>query len=230
MRQPFILTSAMLLSRCLSAQAEPPSQDPLSVHAQLTYQLQGHGGFAAPYEGENSFENRREIRGSFTTTIFLGRRLWPGGEVYANGEFFAGAGVSRVLGLAAPPNGETYRVDSATLKANLARAFFRQTWNLAGATEAVEDAQNLVAGWQSDRRLVLTLGKFSGTDVFDGNSYSHDPRTQFNNWSLWANAAWDYPADTRGYTWGVALESFSISTLNNASSSMPGPCKVSENW
>jgi hypothetical protein len=54
--------------------------------------------------------------------------------------------------------------------------------------------------------VVLTVGKLSGTDIFDANTYSHDARTQFNNWSLWAHAAWDYPADTRGYTWGVALE------------------------
>src|SRR5512142_1111934 len=46
----------------------------------------------------------------------------------------------------------------------------------------------------------------SGTVVFVDNAYAHDPRTQFNSWSLWANAAWDYPADTRGYTWGIAIE------------------------
>lgn len=54
--------------------------------------------------------------------------------------------------------------------------------------------------------MVLTAGRFSATDIFDANTYAHDPRTQFNNWSLWANAAWDYPADTRGYTWGFAVE------------------------
>jgi carbohydrate-selective porin OprB len=54
--------------------------------------------------------------------------------------------------------------------------------------------------------LILTAGKFSGTDVLDGNSYAHDPRTQFNNWSIWDTATWDYAADTRGYTYGVAVE------------------------
>ena len=52
----------------------------------------------------------------------------------------------------------------------------------------------------------MTVGKVSGTDLLDDNAYAHDPRTQFNNWSLWVNAAWDYPADTRGYTWGLAVE------------------------
>lgn len=191
-------------------QSSPPSEpaDPWSFHGQLTYQLQGHGTFDAPYEGQNSFQDREETRGSFTATLFLGRRLWKGGEVYCNGELVAGSGVSKVLGLAGPPNGETYRVDSTQLKASLARLFLRQTWDLGGAAEAVESDQNQMAGRRTRRRVVLTAGKFSGTDVFDGNAYAHDPRTQFNNWSLWANPAWDYPADTRGYTWGVAVEGY----------------------
>ena len=83
-----------------------------SFHGQLTYQLQTHGSFDSPYEGTNSFQSRKETRGSFTSTLFLGRRLWTGGEAYVNLELLAGQGLSHVLGLAAPPNGETYRVDS----------------------------------------------------------------------------------------------------------------------
>jgi len=123
-----------------------------------------------------------------------------------NVELIAGQGLSRVLGLAAPSNGETYRVDSTQLKANLARLFLRQTFALGGEREAQGDDENQIQGRRAARRIVVTAGKVSGTDVFDANTYAHDPRTQFNNWSLWANAAWDYPADTRGYTWGIALE------------------------
>ncbi|HXC17801.1 MAG TPA: carbohydrate porin [Holophagaceae bacterium] len=201
------LLSFLCLSTLLAAQSSPePMPGPWSFHAQLTYQLQGNGAFDAPYAGQNSFQDRKEIRGSYTTTVFLGRRLWEGGEVYINPELIAGSGLSKVLGLAGPPNGETYRVDSTQLKLGLARLFFRQTWKLGEPAERVEDGPNQVAGRNSKDRIVLTAGKFSGTDVFDGNTYAHDARTQFNNWSLWANAAWDYPADTRGYTWGLALE------------------------
>jgi len=185
--------------------APAPERD-WSLHGQLTYQLQGHGSFDSPYEGPNSFQDRKEARASFTSTLFLGRRLWTGGEAYANLELLAGQGLSRVLGLAAPPNGETYRVDSTSLKANLARLFVRQTFAPGGEGEAQDDEANQLLGRRSARRIVVTVGKFSVTDLFDGNAYAHDPRTQFNNWSLWANAAWDYPADTRGYTWGAALE------------------------
>lgn len=196
----------VLSAPAFAEEAPLPSGGGWSLHAQATYQVQTHGTFSAPYEGPNSFRDRSETRGSFTATVFLGRRLWTGGEAFVNVEAIAGQGLSRVLGLAAPPNGETYRVDSTELKGNLARLFLRQTFALGGGFEKQEDEENRLAGSVPSRRAVVTLGKISGTDVFDDNAYAHEPRTQFNNWSLWANAAWDYPADTRGYTWGIALE------------------------
>ncbi len=210
MRLPFAalgVSLALLGGPAVGADG-PAGESPWSLHVQSTYQLQGHGGFDAPYEGRNSFQDRKETRGSFTATLFLGRRLWDGGEICVDGELLAGQGVSSVLGLAGPPNGETYRVDSPDLKASLARLFLRQTFSFGERTVAIPDDDNRVAGLASPRRLVLTAGKFSLTDVFDANAYSHDPRTQFNNWSLWANAAWDYPADTRGYTWAIAVEGY----------------------
>ena len=114
-------------------------------------------------------------------------------------------GAERVLGLAGPPNGETYRVDSPQLKANLARVFLRQTFDLGGAREGTGGRRNQLQGPIPSHRLVVTAGKVSGTDIFATTRYARSPQ-QFNNWSLWANGAWDYPADTRGYTWGVAVE------------------------
>ena len=55
-------------------------------------------------------------------------------------------------------------------------------------------------------RYTITAGRFSVTDFFDNNSYTHDPRTQFMAWGVMYNGAWDYPADTRGYTWGMVHE------------------------
>ena len=43
-------------------------------------------------------------------------------------------------------------------------------------------------------------------DFFDNNSYSHDPRTQFMNWSLMDAGAYDYAADPKGYSDGMVLE------------------------
>lgn len=55
-------------------------------------------------------------------------------------------------------------------------------------------------------RVVITAGKFSVADIFDNNAYAHDARMQFMNWSLMSPGAWDYPANTRGYTWGLVVE------------------------
>jgi len=207
----------LLVAASLRAQSDPPpsaavSNSPYdaeaegSLHWQLTYNLLGHGAFPSPYEGANSFQSRKETRGSLSTTLFAGHRLWKGAEGYFDLEAMAGGGLSRVNGLLSPPNGESYRLSSSSLKGYVARAYLRQIWSFGGRREGVEDAQNQIAGWIPSRRLVLTAGKFSVTDFFDRNRYAGDPRTQFNNWSLWANTAWDYPADTRGYTWGLVLE------------------------
>ena len=55
-------------------------------------------------------------------------------------------------------------------------------------------------------RYSVTVGRFTVTDFFDNNRYTHDPRTQFMGWAVMYNGAWDYPADTRGYTWGWVHE------------------------
>jgi high affinity Mn2+ porin len=177
-----------------------------SLHGQATTVTQGHGAFASPYAGDNSFESRKEVRNSFTSTLFLGRRLWEGAELYVNPELIAGQGVSHVLGLGAAPNGEIYRVDSPDLKISLSRLFLRQTWNSGGGSEAIATDQNQLAGTRSRHRVVLTAGKLALGDIFDANAYAHDPRTQFLSWSLMDTSSWDYPADTRGYSWGAALE------------------------
>ncbi|GAC1588506.1 MAG: hypothetical protein NVS3B25_05200 [Hymenobacter sp.] len=69
-----------------------------------------------------------------------------------------------------------------------------------------EDDLNQLGGTRPARYLSVTAGKISIADYFDQNSYSHDPRTQFFNWSLMSAGAWDYPANTRGYTVGAVVE------------------------
>ena len=58
------------------------------------------------------------------------------------------------------------------------------------------------------KRLTINLGKFGIADFFDQNAVSHDPRTDFMNWSLMNNGAYDYAANTRGYTGGIVVEYF----------------------
>ena len=56
------------------------------------------------------------------------------------------------------------------------------------------------------RRLELRFGKFSMPDFFDINSVGSDTHFQFLNWTIDNNGAWDYAADTRGYTVGLTAD------------------------
>lgn len=178
-----------------------------NFHAQITAIGETHGTFRSPYADLNSLQARRESRTSLTTTFFAGVRPWKGGEIYLNPEIAGGKGLSGVEGLAGFPNGDITRVVSATPKLYLSRVYLRQTWDLGGGeTEAVEPGANQLGGRQPVRRVSVYAGKLSVTDLFDTNVYSHDPRTQFMNWALMDSGTFDFPADTRGYTWGLAVE------------------------
>lgn len=198
------VTLALLGWAALPAWADEP--EIWSLHGQATTVTQGHGAFPSSYAGDNSFEARKEIRNSFTSTLFLGRRLWEGAELYVNPELSAGQGVSHVSGLGAAPNGEISRVSSPELKLALARVFLRQVLDLGGSTEPVAADQNQLGGSRNRRRVTISAGKLAMGDIFDGNTFTHDPRTQFLNLSLVDSSSWDYPADTKGYSWGLALE------------------------
>ncbi|NWJ42309.1 MAG: carbohydrate porin [Geothrix sp.] len=207
MRNQWVLVLALAVLRVpLGGQTPDPVGELWSLHGQATTVSQTHGEFSSPYQGPNSLRPGKEWATSFTTTLMAGLRPWQGTEVYLDLEGAAGKGVSGVLGLAGAPNGETYRVGSPDFRAAVARFMVRQTFDLGGEAQTVEADAHQLGGTRASRRLVIHLGKFSVMDVFDANAYAHDPRSQFLNWTLMGHGAWDYPADTRGYTWGCAAE------------------------
>ena len=177
-------------------------------HFQLTVISQSHFGFKSLYSGNNSLSNKAEYGAtSITSTLFLGRRLWTGGAFYFNPEISGGNGLSSSLGVAGALNGETYRVGIATPQVFIARAYFQQQIPLGNTSyENVADDVNQIKGMAPADRITITAGKFAISDFYDDNKFSHDPRTQFMNWSLMSNGAWDYPANTRGYTFGIVTE------------------------
>lgn len=174
-----------------------------TLHGQLTTITQWHYAFSALYSGRNSFNDAQETEASLTSTAFIGARLWPGGEVYLDPELSAGSGLSGTLGIAGFPNGEIYRVAESAPRISVARFYLRQIVGLSGEVESIPEGVNQIAERVRVDRLTFAAGKFSLTDFFDDNTYSHDARTQFLNWSVMSMGAWDYAADTRGYTWGV---------------------------
>ena len=177
-----------------------------SLHFQQTVIDQWHNDLATPYTGSYSLQDREKAKLSLTTTLFIARRLWRGGTLVFNPEVAGGSGLSSARGVAGFPNGETFRIGDPSPNLYLARLFWRQVLALGTATEAVEDDLNQLPDDQPTHYLALNVGKFSIADYFDQNNYSHDPRTQFFNWSLMSAGAWDYPANTRGYTVGAVLE------------------------
>jgi high affinity Mn2+ porin len=191
-----------------TGRAQDAGEQAYGAKFQATYVWQRKYPFGAAYTGTNSLTPDIEKSYSFTATAALGARLWKGGEVYLDPEVAQGVPLSHLTGLGGFANGEIARTSGPSPSWYVARFFLRQTWGLGGDSEAVESDANQLAGSVERRRLVLTAGKLSLTDLFDDNAYNHDPRTQFLNWSLMTHGAWDYAADSRGYSWGFALEYF----------------------
>ena len=147
-----------------------------------------------------------EVRETVSLDLYAGLRLWPGAEAHVDGLMWQGFGLSKTVGVEGFPNGEAFRLGTDVPNVNLACLFVRQTIGFGGEQEPVEDGPLQLAGQQDVSRLTLTVGRFSAKDIFDNNAYANDPRTQFLNWALMANEAWDYPADSLGYETGVAVE------------------------
>jgi high affinity Mn2+ porin len=203
--RPWILPALMALMPAL-ATADPIAPESWNWHGQATVLSEEHGAFASPYSGPHSLSASPEFDSSVTATLFLGLAAWPGGEIYADPEITGGSGLSGTQGMAGVLNAETAHVGAAAPQFNLARALVKQVFSLGGGTSAVAGGQNQLAGALADDRLTVLAGKFSLSDYFDNNDYANDARTQFFNGGLVANPAWDYAADTKGYTWGALAE------------------------
>lgn len=157
-----------------------------SLKFQMTSVYQWHPEFKADYSGTNSMLSKEQRALSLTSTLFLDVPLWKGGLFTFNPEMSGGEGLSSAKGLGGFPNGETFRIGEAKPVVYLARMLLQQKFK-----------------FKNNQSLQIVAGKFGLADYFDGNMYSHDPRTQFLNWSLMTHGAWDYAANTRGYTDGI---------------------------
>jgi high affinity Mn2+ porin len=185
----------------------PPAlqTDNFAFHAQSTFVEQYDPPFRSPYVGPNSLIPN-EGRETWDATAYLGVRLWSGAELWVDPEIDQGFGLSDTLGVAGFPSGEAYKVGETAPYARVPRAFIRQTIDLGGDSKKVDAAANQFSDTQTENRVVLTVGKFSVTDIFDTNKYAHDPRGDFLNWTIADTGTFDYAADAWGYTYGTAVE------------------------
>lgn len=202
---PFFSLVLQFLLLVPSARAQV-QEEAWNAHVQSTYIRQAKPAFSSAYAGPNSLSSAAEMSYSVTGTASFGLRLPAATEVYFDPEVAQGKPMSGLLGLAGFPNGELAKTSGDKPKAYLARLFVRKVVALGGESQPVESGANQLAGSVSTDRLVLTAGVLSVLDIFDNNALAHDPRTQFMNWALMTHAAYDYPADARGYTRGLAAE------------------------
>ena len=187
-------------------QAEQVQPETWAVHGQSTITWLLQPAFRSPYQGAHSLSPDANGRETIDATLYAGVRPWPGAEIWINPEVDQGFGLSDTFGVAGYPSGEAFKVGKAEPYFLVQRGFLRQTINFGGETEKLAPDLNQLAGTQTANRLVFTVGKFSIVDIFDTNTYAHDPRNDFLNWSIIDMGAFDYAANSWGYTYGGTVE------------------------
>ena len=189
---------------------ETPPEEWYSFHYQFTGVTQYHpsfySAFTPPRTATASARTTRARRPSSRRSIAT-HACGGEAELLFNPEMSGGRGLSKTLGVAAFPNGIVYRVGDPAPAVYLARLAISQTFGLGGGKVINEAAPNELAGTRDQNQLAITVGRLSVIDVVDANRYANDATNQFLNWALMASGAYDYPADTRGYTWGVLGQS-----------------------
>ena len=192
------MRTALLLVIILSAASLLPAQeeaavpaDAIEVSGQINSITQGNFNFHSPYSGTNSLPGTHEIASSRVLTVFTRLVLHRDTDLEVDIESAGGNGIGDALGLAAFTNLDVVRNPSLGSKPYLARAVLHHAFGGESSSHG---------------RLDVYAGQFSTVDWFDGNMSGSDSHTQFMNWAIDNNAAYDYAADTRGYTRGVVAQ------------------------
>jgi len=176
---------------------------------QANFIRQQHDVFPSLYSGPNSFLGVREHATSRVETLYTGFRISKNLEILADVESAGGAGLSNALGVAGFTNVDVVRNPTLGEDPYISRVMLHYTIPLGKeTTEATRNPLSL-ASTVPVRRLELRLGKMSTVDFFDLNSVGSDSHLQFMNWATVNNGAFDYAADTRGYTYGFVAEYYS---------------------
>ena len=176
------------------------------ISGQANFIRQQHGGFDAAYSGPNSFRNVSEHATSRILTLFTGFEITQHLEILADVESAGGAGVSNALGIAGFTNVDVVRNPTLGSAPYVARVMLHYVLPLRHETEETTRSPLSLFSNLSVRRLEFRLGKMSTADFYDVNFAGGDSHTQFMNWAAVNNAAFDYSADTRGYTYGFLME------------------------
>ncbi len=180
--------------------------DRIWISGQANFIFQAHNPFHSPYAGTNSFQSRVETTAlSRVLTLYTGIKLTRWTEFIFDAEEAGGKGLSNALGIAAFPNLDVVRNPSLGQGVYAARYFIHYTVPLTA--DRVEEQPNPFYLQDSipRQRIEFTMGKMSMVDFFDLNAVGSDSHLQFTNWAIDNNGAYDYAANTRGYTVAAML-------------------------
>jgi high affinity Mn2+ porin len=197
--------------------ASPPANDPEAMlphfkntrywlSGQMNFIFQAHPDFHAAYSGPNSLSPHFDKATSRVMTLYTGVRLNNSTEVLVDIEEAGGAALSTGLGLAGNTDLDIVRNPLLSKVPYLGRGMIHKVFALS--KDKIENQRSFLSLFDElpRRRLEIRFGKFTLPDFFDQNSVGSDTHFQFNNWTLDNNGAWDYAADTRGYTVGFVAD------------------------
>jgi hypothetical protein len=178
----------------------------LWISGQANIIFQRHGAFPARYSGENSLRNVPEHATSRVLTLYTAYALRPDFEIIADAESAGGRGISDAFGLAGFTNLDVVRNPTLGASPYLARLMLHGVIALAPEHEPADRGPLSNFAQLPARRLEWRIGKLGTVDFFDLNNAGSDSHLQFTNWTIDNNGAFDYAADTRGYTIGGMFE------------------------
>jgi high affinity Mn2+ porin len=195
-----------------SAIADPESMVPhfkdtrFWLSGQANFIFQTHPDFPAAYSGTHSLGPDYEKATSRVLTLYTGVRFNNSTELLVDIEEAGGAALSQGFGLAGNTDLDIVRNPSLSKAPYLGRGMIHKVFALS--KDKIENQRTYLSLFDElpRRRLEIRFGKFSMPDFFDMNSVGTDTHFQFINWSVDNNGAWDYAADTRGYTVGVVAD------------------------
>jgi high affinity Mn2+ porin len=176
------------------------------LSGQANFIFQANPSFFAKYSGPHSLGPNYQKATSRVLTFYTGVRLNNSTEILVDIEEAGGAALSTGFGLAGFTNLDIVRNPSLSKAPYVARGMIHKVFALS--QEKIENQRNPLSLFSElpKRRLELRVGKFSMPDFFDQNSAGSDTHLQFLNWTIDNNGAYDYAADTRGYTVGAVAD------------------------
>jgi hypothetical protein len=180
------------------------------ISGQANIIIQGDLPFHSPYQGKNSFIPRGEYKTSMVGTLYTAlrrnRSIRYNTDFVFDLEAAEGRGLSEAFGLAGFTNLDVVRNPSLGKLPYIARYQIHQVFGFTNKTTSQEPGFFALAPSVPLRRIEIRIGKLTLPDFFDINGPGSDSHLQFLNWTVDNNGAWDYAADTRGYTVGGMAE------------------------